>query len=480
MKQFLDENFLLKTATAQRLYHEYAKDMPIIDYHCHLPPQQIAEDTQFENLAQVWLYGDHYKWRAMRTNGVHESFCTGNKTDWEKFQKWAETVPYTLRNPLYHWTHLELKRYFGINDILNSDTARRIYDECTAKLQTPEYSVRNLLRKMNVTLICTTDDPVDSLEYHQKIKEDGFEKPILPAFRPDNAMNVSSAEKFNAYLNKLSAMTNIAISSFDDFLYALQNRHDFFASMGCGVSDHGLEEIYAEDFTGSEIDAIFTKIHGGRELNETEQRKFKSAMLIHFAEWDWEKGWVQQFHLGALRNNNSRMLQTLGPDTGWDSIGDFSQGKALAKFLDKLDSNNKLAKTVLYNLNPADNELMATMIGNFNDGSAAGKIQWGSAWWFLDQRDGMTKQINALSNMGLLSKFIGMLTDSRSFLSFPRHEYFRRILCDLFGDEIENGELPNDVKWVGKVIQDICFNNNREYFNWQLDVQPAVIKPVTV
>lgn len=480
MKQFLDENFLLKTATAQRLYHEYAKDMPIIDYHCHLPPQQIAEDTQFENLTQVWLYGDHYKWRAMRTNGIHESFCTGNKTDWEKFQKWAETVPYTLRNPLYHWTHLEMKRYFGIEDILNGDTARRIYDECTAKLQTPEYSVRNLLRKMNVSLVCTTDDPVDSLEYHQKIKEDGFEKPILPAFRPDNAMNVSSADKFNAYLNKLSAVTNIAISSFDDFLYALQNRHDFFASMGCGVSDHGLEEIYAEDFTGSEIDAIFTKIHGGRELNEMEQRKFKSAMLIHFAEWDWEKGWVQQFHLGALRNNNSRMLQTLGPDTGWDSIGDFPQGKALAKFLDKLDSNNKLAKTVLYNLNPADNELMATMIGNFNDGSAAGKIQWGSAWWFLDQRDGMTKQINALSNMGLLSKFIGMLTDSRSFLSFPRHEYFRRILCDLFGDEIENGELPNDVKWVGKVIQDICFNNNRDYFNWQLDVQPAVIKPVTV
>ena len=480
MKQFLDENFLLKTATAQRLYHEYAKDMPIIDYHCHLPPQQIAEDTQFENLTQVWLYGDHYKWRAMRTNGIHESFCTGNKTDWEKFQKWAETVPYTLRNPLYHWTHLELKRYFGIEDILNGDTARRIYDECTAKLQTPEYSVRNLLRKMNVSLVCTTDDPVDSLEYHQKIKEDGFEKPILPAFRPDNAMNVRSADKFNAYLSKLSAVTNIAISSFDDFLYALQNRHDFFASMGCGVSDHGLEEIYAEDFTGSEIDAIFTKIHGGRELNETEQRKFKSAMLIHFAEWDWEKGWVQQFHLGALRNNNSRMLQTLGPDTGWDSIGDFPQGKALAKFLDKLDSNNRLAKTVLYNLNPADNELMATMIGNFNDGSAAGKIQWGSAWWFLDQRDGMTKQINALSNMGLLSKFIGMLTDSRSFLSFPRHEYFRRILCDLFGDEIENGELPNDVKWVGKVIQDICFNNNRDYFNWQLDVQPAVIKPVTV
>jgi glucuronate isomerase len=474
MKQFLDENFLLKSKTAQRLYHEYAKDMPIIDYHCHLPPQQIAEDTQFENLTQVWLYGDHYKWRAMRTNGVHESYCTGNKSDWEKFQKWAETVPYTLRNPLYHWTHLELQRYFDIDDILNADTAKKIYDSSTAKLQTPEYSVRNLLRKMNVKLVCTTDDPVDSLEYHQKIKDDGFEVPIIPAFRPDNAMNVSSAVKFNAYVKKLEATTNIAISSFDDFLYALQNRHDFFASMGCSVSDHGLEEVYADDFTGLEIDAIFTKIHGGKELNDVEQKKFRSAMLIHFAEWDWEKGWVQQFHLGALRNNNSRMTQTLGPDTGWDSIGDFSQGRALAKFLDKLDTNNKLAKTILYNLNPADNELMATMIGNFNDGSAVGKVQWGSAWWFLDQKDGMTKQINALSNMGLLSRFIGMLTDSRSFLSFPRHEYFRRILCDLFGEEIENGELPNDIDWIGKVIRDICYNNARNYFNWQQEPQPAL------
>lgn len=471
MKQFLDENFLLKTKTAQRLYHDYAKDMPIIDYHCHLPPQQIAEDTQFGNLTQVWLYGDHYKWRAMRTNGVHESYCTGNKTDWEKFQKWAETVPYTLRNPLYHWTHLELQRYFGVEDILNGDTAKKIYDTCTAKLQTPDYTVRNLLRKMNVKLVCTTDDPVDSLEYHQKIRGDGFEIPIIPAFRPDSAMNVTNAAKFNAYVKKLEAVTNIAISSFDDFLYALQNRHDFFASMGCSVSDHGLEEIYADDFTGLEIDAIFTKIHGGKELNDVEQRKFRSAMLIHFAEWDWEKGWAQQFHLGALRNNNSRMMQTLGPDTGWDSIGDFSQGRALAKFLDKLDTNNKLAKTIVYNLNPADNELMATMIGNFNDGSAVGKVQWGSAWWFLDQKDGMTKQINALSNMGLLSRFIGMLTDSRSFLSFPRHEYFRRILCDLFGDEIENGELPNDVNWIGTVIQDICYNNARNYFNWQQEPQ---------
>lgn len=479
MKKFLDENFLLKTKTAQRLYHEYAKDMPIIDYHCHLPPQQIAEDTQFENLTQPWLYGDHYKWRAMRINGVDEAYCTGNKTDREKFQKWAETVPYTVRNPLYHWTHLELQRYFDVKDILNGDTAQKVYEECTAKLQTPAFSVRQLLRKMNVKLVCTTDDPIDSLEYHQKIKDDGFEIPILPAFRPDNAMNVSNAAKFNEYVKKLETVTNIAVSSFDDFLYALQNRHDFFASMGCSVSDHGLEEIYADDFTGSEIDTIFTKIHGGKELNETEQRKFRSAMLIHFAEWDWEKGWTQQFHLGAMRNNNSRMLQTLGPDTGWDSIGDFSQGRALSRFMDKLDINNKLAKTILYNLNPSDNELMATMISNFNDGSSAGKIQWGAAWWFLDQKDGMTKQINTLSNMGLLSKFVGMLTDSRSFLSFPRHEYFRRILCDLFGDEIENGELPDDLAWIGKLVQDICFNNNKNYFNWQLEQQPAAKIPAT-
>lgn len=472
MKQFMDENFLLKTKTAQRLYHEYAKGMPIIDYHCHLPPQQIAEDHVFENLTQVWLYGDHYKWRAMRTNGVHESYCTGNKSDWDKFQKWAETVPYTLRNPLYHWTHLELRRYFEIEERLSGDTARKIYEECSAKLPHPSYSVRNLLRRMKVKLVCTTDDPLDSLEYHRRVKDEGFEIPILPAFRPDQAMNVSNASTFINYTKKLETVTNIAISSFDDFLYALQNRHDYFASMGCTVSDHGLEEIFADDFTGSEIDAIFMKIHGGKELNSAEQKKFRSAMLIHFAEWDWEKGWVQQFHLGALRNNNSRMLQTLGPDTGWDSIGDFQQGRPLAKFLDKLDSNNKLAKTILYNLNPSDNELMATMIGNFNDGSSAGKIQWGSAWWFLDQKDGMVKQINALSNMGLLSRFIGMLTDSRSFLSFPRHEYFRRILCDLFGDEIENGELPNDVEWIGKVISDISFNNAKNYFNWQqLDQQ---------
>jgi glucuronate isomerase len=465
-KLFMGEDFLLQTKTAELLYNEYAKQMPIIDYHCHLSPQQIAEDIKFENLTQAWLYGDHYKWRAMRTSGVDESYCTGNKSDYEKFEKWAATVPYTMRNPLYHWTHLELKRYFGIEEILNTNTARLVYDNASAQIQTDAFSIKNLIRKMNVKVICTTDDPIDSLEYHKTLAESDFEVKIKPAFRPDKAMEVSSAANFVAYVKKLEAVTNLSVSSFEDYLFALQNRHDFFASMGCSVSDHGLEEIYVEDFTVQEIESIFAKVHGGKELNILEQRKFKSCMLLHFAEWDWEKGWVQQYHLGALRNNNSRMLSKLGPDTGWDSIGDFSQAAALSKFLNKLDSEDKLAKTIIYNLNPADNELMASMIGNFNDGSVAGKIQFGSGWWFLDQKDGIIKQLNALSNMGLVSRFVGMLTDSRSFLSFPRHEYFRRILCNLFGDEIENGELPNDTKWVGQIIQDICYNNANDYFGW--------------
>ena len=465
-KLFMGEDFLLQTKTAELLYNEYAKQMPIIDYHCHLSPQQIAEDIKFENLTQAWLYGDHYKWRAMRTSGVDESYCTGNKSDYEKFEKWAATVPYTMRNPLYHWTHLELKRYFGIEEILNANTARLVYDNASAQIQTDAFSIKNLIRKMNVKVICTTDDPIDSLEYHKTLAESDFEVKIKPAFRPDKAMEVASAANFVAYVKKLEAVTNLSVSSFEDYLFALQNRHDFFASMGCSVSDHGLEEIYVEDFTGQEIESIFAKVHGGKELNILEQRKFKSCMLLHFAEWDWEKGWVQQYHLGALRNNNSRMLSKLGPDTGWDSIGDFSQAAALSKFLNKLDSEDKLAKTIIYNLNPADNELMASMIGNFNDGSVAGKIQFGSGWWFLDQKDGIIKQLNALSNMGLVSRFVGMLTDSRSFLSFPRHEYFRRILCNLFGDEIENGELPNDTKWVGQIIQDICYNNANDYFGW--------------
>ncbi len=466
-KLFMDEDFLLQTKTAQLLYEEYAKQMPIIDYHCHLSPQQIAEDIKFENLTQGWLYGDHYKWRAMRTSGVDESYCTGDKSDYEKFEKWAATVPYTMRNPLYHWTHLELKRYFGINELLDPSTAKSVYENASAQIQTDDFSIRNLIRKMNVKVICTTDDPIDSLEYHKTLAESGFEVKIKPAFRPDKAMEVSSAANFTAYIKKLEAVANLSVSSFEDYLFALQNRHDFFASMGCSVSDHGLEEIYVEDFTGQEIEAIFTKVYGGKDLSLIEQRKFKSCMLLHFAEWDWEKGWVQQYHLGALRNNNSRMLSKLGPDTGWDSIGDFSQAAALSKFLNKLDSEDKLAKTIIYNLNPADNELMASMIGNFNDGSVAGKIQFGSGWWFLDQKDGIIKQLNALSNMGLVSRFVGMLTDSRSFLSFPRHEYFRRILCNLFGDEIENGELPNDTKWVGQIIQDICYNNANEYFGWK-------------
>lgn len=465
MKKFLDENFLLNGKTAQLLYHEFAAPMPIIDYHNHLSPEQVAYDKNFDNITQVWLYGDHYKWRAMRTNAVNENFITGNASDWEKFQAWAATVPYTLRNPLYHWTHLELQRYFDVHDILNAESAKKIYDECSAKLQTKDYTVQGLLKKMNVKLICTTDDPIDSLEHHQKLqKEDSFTK-MNPAFRPDKAMNVDDVAGFNQYLSALEKASNIDISTFDHYLKALKNRHDYFAANHCNVSDHGLEEIYAEDYTLSEVVSIFDKIRYGAVLTLEERNKFKSAMLVYFAEWDHEKGWVQQYHLGAIRNNNSRMLSQLGPDTGWDSIGDYSQARTLSKFLNRLDQDNKLAKTIIYNLNPADNELMATMIGNFNDGSSEGKIQWGAAWWFLDQKDGMTKQLNALSNMGLLSKFVGMLTDSRSFLSFPRHEYFRRILCNLFGEEIENGELPNDIEWTGKVIQDICFNNAKKYFD---------------
>lgn len=466
MKNFLDEDFLLQTETARKLYHIFAKEMPIIDYHCHLPVEQIANDFNFENLTQIWLYGDHYKWRAMRTNGVDESYCTGDKSDYEKFEKWAETVPYTLRNPLYHWTHLELQRYFDVHEILNPESAKAIYDECTKKLQTKEYSVRNLLRKMNVQVVCTTDDPTDSLEHHQKIKEDGFEITVLPAFRPDKAMNVNNADDFNLYVKKLETASGLTVSSFQSYLDALKQRHDFFASMGCSVSDHGVEYMYAKDYSEEEVAAIFDKIRSGSQLADDENLKFKSAMLYHFAVWDWEKGWVQQYHVGAFRNNNLRQLKLSGADTGWDSIGDYPQGQSMTKFLGRLNAEDKLTKTILYNLNPADNEVMATMAGNFNDGSIPGKIQFGSAWWFLDQKDGMTKQINALSNMGLISRFVGMITDSRSFLSYPRHEYFRRIICNLFGDEIENGELPNDIDWTGKIIGDISYNNARNYFGW--------------
>lgn len=475
MKTFLSDDFLLQTATARRLYHEFAAPMPIIDYHNHLLPDQIAEDKQFDNLTQIWLYGDHYKWRAMRANGVPEHYITGTASDWEKFEKWAETVPHTLRNPLYHWTHLELQRYFGITELLNKDSARRIYDECSAKLRTSEYSVRNLLRHMNVHILCTTDDPADSLEHHRALAASNFEVLVLPAFRADKAMAVDEVPSYNTYLDRLAAVTSLEIKTLTDLYAALRHRHDFFAEHGCRLSDHGLEQIYAADYTKEEAAAIFAKIRSGKPLEPFEILQLKSAMLQFLAELDWEKGWTQQFHLGALRNNNTRMLRELGPDTGWDSIGDFSQAQLLSRFLDRLDNQNKLAKTILYNLNPSDNELLATMIGNFNDGSVAGKMQFGSGWWFLDQKDGMERQLNTLSNMGLLSRFVGMLTDSRSFLSYPRHEYFRRVLCNLLGTDVENGELPHDIALLGQLVQNICYNNAQEYFGFE---QPEVVLPV--
>lgn len=466
MKKFMDENFLLQTETAQKLYYEHAAKMPIFDYHCHVPPKEIAEDKQFENITQIWLYGDHYKWRAMRANGVNERFCTGDASDWEKFEKWAETVPNTLRNPLYHWTHLELKLFFGIDKLLNPSTAKEIWDECNAKLQTYEYSVRNIIRKANVHTICTTDDPVDSLEYHRQIKADNFEVAVLPAWRPDKAMAVENTSAFNRYADQLAEVSGISTGNFSDFMDALEKRHQFFHENGCRLSDHGLETIVAEEFTEEEIGEIFQKIRSGTDLEKMEIAKFKSYMLIEFGLMDHSRGWTQQFHLGALRNNNTRLFKALGPDTGFDSIGDFEIGRPLSRFLDKLDMENKLTKTILYNLNPRDNELFATMIGNFQDGSVPGKMQFGSGWWFLDQKDGMEKQINALSNMGLLSRFVGMLTDSRSFLSYSRHEYFRRTLCNLIGNDVENGEIPNDMELLGQMVENICFNNAKEYFNF--------------
>jgi glucuronate isomerase len=467
MKPFLDKNFLLQSKTAERLYHEYAAHLPIIDYHCHLDPAQIANNINFSTLTEIWLKGDHYKWRAMRANGVNEQYITGSKTDLEKFEKWAETVPYTLRNPLYHWTHLELQRYFDVHDVVSPKTAKAIYEECTAKLQTAEYSVKNIITKMNVEVICTTDDPIDNLEYHQKIKQSDWKVKVYPAFRPDKAMNADDPKSLNEYINKLEAINTKPIQNYSDYLEALKKRHDYFAENGCSVSDHGLEQIYAENYTNDEIAAIFAKIRKGESLQAIESLKFKSAMLYEFAIWDHEKNWVQQYHLGALRNNNARAYTEIGPDTGYDSIGDFTQAQALSRFLNKLNTTNQLAKTILYNLNPADNELFATMAGNYNDGTVAGKIQFGAAWWFLDQKDGMTKQINALSSMGLLSKLVGMLTDSRSFLSYPRHEYFRRLLCNLLAEDIENGELPADVEWTGKIVQDICYYNAKNYFTFK-------------
>ncbi|KJF43393.1 glucuronate isomerase [Draconibacterium sediminis] len=466
MKAFMDKDFLLQTDVAKELYHNHAAKMPIFDYHCHINPQEIAEDKEYENITQLWLYGDHYKWRGMRTNGVAEKYCTGNASDWEKFEKWAETVPHTLRNPLFHWTHLELKKFFEIDKVLSPATAKEIWEECNAKLQTPEYSCRGIIKMANVHTICTTDDPVDSLEYHRAIKADGFETAVLPAWRPDKAMAVENATTYNAYLSELEEAANININSFSGLMEALDDRHEFFHLNGCRLSDHGVETILAEDYTEAEIEKIFIKVRKGGALTKEEVVKFKSCMLYEFGIMDHSRGWTQQFHIGALRNNNTRLFKKLGADVGFDSIGDFDIARPLSRLLDRLDMENKLSKTILYNLNPRDNELIATMIGNFQDGSVPGKMQFGSGWWFLDQKDGMEKQMQALSNLGLLSRFVGMLTDSRSYLSYTRHEYFRRTLCNLLGNDVENGEIPYDMELLGSMVENICFNNAKAYFNF--------------
>jgi glucuronate isomerase len=462
----MDKDFLLETKAARELYHSYAAPMPIIDYHCHLSPEDIANDRKFNNISEIWLAGDHYKWRAMRANGVDERYCTGDASDEEKFMKWAETVPATLRNPLYHWTHMELRRYFDIEELLGPDTSEEIYRKTETMLKSDEFSVRNLLRKMNVEVVCTTDDPVDSLEHHRKIHDDGFEIKVLPTWRPDKAMAVEDINIYNSYLDMLEVAAEYQIGSFMDLLEALARRHDFFGEMGCRLSDHGLETFYYEAYAHDEIGEIFHRIRNREEVAEKDQLKFKTAMLVELAAMDHDKGWTQQFHIGAIRNNNSRMFLQLGPDTGYDSIGDFPVARAMSKLFDKLDSTDQLTKTIVYNLNPANNELMVTMAGNFNDGRTPGKMQFGSGWWFLDQKEGMIAQMNTLSQLGLISRFVGMLTDSRSFLSFPRHEYFRRILCNLFGNDMELGEIPYDMEMTGKMVQDICYGNAKNYFGF--------------
>lgn len=463
-KEFLSEDFLLESETARYLYHEHAEKTPIYDYHCHLPVEQIAEDKQFENITQAWLYGDHYKWRAMRANGIAEKYCSGEASDYEKFEKWAQTVPYCLCNPLYHWTALELKRYFGIDKLLSLETAGEIYDSCNQMLQAKEFSVRNLLRKMNVKLLCTTQQPLDNLEHHRKIHSEDFKIALHTAFRPDNAMAVENLPVLNGWIDSLQQVSGVEVKNFSSYVEALRKRHDYFHKNGCRLSDHGLDRPYAEQYTEKEIENIFSLIRKGKELNRSEQVKFKSAMMFELALMNYEKGWVQQLHIGALRNNNSRMFELAGPDTGFDSIGDFEIAGPLSKFLDRLEKNNQLAKTIIYNLNPRDNEVIATMTGNFQDGFVPGKMQYGTAWWFLDRKDGIENQLKSLSNTGLLSRFIGMTTDSRSFLSFPRHEYFRRILCNFLGKDVENGLLPNDKKLLGQMVEDVCYNNARDYF----------------
>lgn len=466
-RPFMDENFLLTTETSRHLYHDHASKMPIIDYHCHLSPKMIAEDYRFKTITELWLGGDHYKWRALRANGVAEHYITGGADDWEKFLKWAETVPYTFRNPLYHWTHLELRTAFGITETLNPESARRIYDACNARLAEDGMTARGLMRRYDVKVVCTTDDPVDSLEYHRAIRESGFEIKVLPTWRPDKAMAVADSAAYRSYLAQLSAVSGVEICSYDTLIQALQLRHDFFASEGCKVADHGLSEFPWAECTREEAAQLFSAVLGGTELDAMGVRKLQTAILLDLCRMNHAKAWVQQFHFGPMRNVNTRMFAKLGPDAGFDTIGDWNSGQALARFLNALDVDDKLAKTILYNINPAENHVIAAMCGNFQDGSVPGKIQFGSGWWFNDQIDGMRKQMDALSNQGLLSRFVGMLTDSRSFVSYPRHEYFRRILCDLVGRDVEDGLIPVcEMKRVEDMIEDICYRNAERFFNF--------------
>lgn len=463
-ESFIKPDFLLYSNEAKELFQKYAAPCPIVDYHNHLSPKDIAENRQFDNLTEIWLEGDHYKWRAMRMNGVPEKYCTGKIDPLEKFMAWAKTVPHTLRNPLYHWTHLELKNYFGVYELLNEKTAPEIYNRCSDQLKKPASRVQELLKRMNVALIGTTDDPVDSLAYHIQFAKSAPSFKMIPTFRPDKAYTTHDSETYNQYLDVLAEVVSIPIQSFEDLLAALITRIDFFDRMGCRASDHGLEFLYFEEDALKSAVPIFRKIRQGGTLSVAEQLTLRCAILLELSKCYHQKNWVQQFHLGALRNNSARMMKTLGPDMGFDSIGDFSQAKHMALYFNALDTTNQLARTILYNLNPADNEVFATMLGNFSDGSIPGKMQWGSGWWFLDQKDGMEKQLNTLSNMGLLSHFIGMVTDSRSFLSFPRHEYFRRILCNLLGSDIKNGLMPNDTEQAGELVRNVCNKNAVQFF----------------
>ena len=466
-RPFINDDFMLNNEYARELYHESAAGMPVIDYHCHLVPKMIADNHRFEDLTDVWLGGDHYKWRAMRGNGVSEDYITGSRSSYEKFEKWAETVPYTMRNPLYHWTHLELARVFGVYETLNPSNARRIYDECTEKLRTEEYRGQELIKKFNVKVVCTTDDPADSLEHHKRINDNPFGVKVLPAWRPDKAMMIEDPAGYKEYICKLGEVSDTEINDYQDLLKALRKRHDFFHEMGSRLSDHGLDTFYAEDFEMEEIDRIFRQTLKGQTPTAGEVRKFRSAILLDFARMDHEKGWAQQFHIGAIRNNNTRMFNSIGPDTGYDAIHDERCAAAGHKFLDRLALEDKLTKTILYNLNPKDNEVLAAMAYTFNDGTCPGKMQLGAGWWFLDQEDGMKKQMNALSSLGLLSRFVGMLTDSRSFISYPRHEYFRRILCNLLGEDIANGKLPkSEMSFIHQMVKDISYNNAEHYFGF--------------